>query len=164
MERLWRNGKSFAEASSALKVTSHTPSRVRQEVHRRLLAGPFDWLLRIPAVRRPAEQLRPRRTPFTGQESQTLRIRYNIDRDNLLRWIWERVQRLNPELISLMESLLGDRGHMIHVSPPAPGASLCMCVLLCVLLLFLFIHCHLFSVTLICLLGMLLCGLTADAS
>ncbi len=135
---MWRNGKSFAEASSALKMTSHTPSRVRQEVHRRLLAGPF----RLAPSNTSGSATRCAASPLKahavyGPGLANSRIRYNIDRDNRLWWIWERVQRLNPELISLMDSLLGDRGHMIHVSPPAPGASLCLCVLLCALLLFL---------------------------
>ena len=93
-----------------------------------------------------------------------LRIRFNFDISNRSDWMLARVKWLNPDLTDLLESLLGNRGHimMFHVSPPAPGASLCLCVLF-VCLGIIITYCHLFRFPLIYLLGVLLCGSTADA-
>jgi hypothetical protein len=73
------------------------------------------------------EDLPPRRTPFTPEDTTRMRIRYNIDTQNRLPWILARILRQNSGLADRIQSLLGDNhGHMFHVSPPAPGATACV--------------------------------------
>ncbi len=70
------------------------------------------------------EDLPPRRTPFTPEDTAKMRIQYNIDTQNRLPWILDRILRLNSGLADRIRSLLGNNhGHMFHVSPPAPGAK-----------------------------------------
>jgi hypothetical protein len=58
-----------------------------------------------------------------------LKIRYDAATTSRTEWMWRRVKQLNPDLVGRLESLLREPGNMYHVSPPAPGASLCLCVL-----------------------------------
>jgi hypothetical protein len=69
-----------------------------------------------------------------------LKFRYDAATTDRTEWMWMRVKLLNPDLVDQLESLLRERGNMYHVSPPAPGASLCLCVLfVCVVVLSSFI-------------------------
>ena len=92
----------------------------------------------------PEDSFAPRTTPISAEEIEAmglrLKIRYKFATTSRADWMWNRVKLLNPGLVGRLESLLRERGNMYHVSPPAPGASLCLCVLVvCVVVLSSFI-------------------------
>ena len=92
----------------------------------------------------PEDTFAPRTTPITAEEIEQmglqLKIRYDFATTSRTDWMWNRVKLLNHDLVGQLESLLREQGNMYHVSPPAPGASLCLCVLfVCAVVLLSFI-------------------------
>ncbi len=152
MERLWRAGKTLAEAASELSRTycqltvGVVASRFYEKYPRGCWLGPLRaFSFENPTFGDPEDTFAPRTTPITAEEIEqmglTLKIRYDFATTSRTDWMWRRVQLLNPpDLVDRLESLLLERGNMYHVSPPAPGASLCLCVLVvCVVVLLSFI-------------------------
>ncbi len=174
MERLWRAGKTLAEAASELSRTfgkltlSNLTYRFYAKYRRGCWLGPAKaFSYENPPFGDPEDTFAPRTTPITAAEIEemgfTLKIRYVAAWTSRTEWMWNRVKLLNHDLVGQLESLLREPRNMYHVNPPAPGASLCLCVLfVCVVVLLSFIVIF-FRFPLIYLLGVLLCGSTADA-
>ncbi len=182
MAPLWEAGKTLREAVSELRPRYNLTVRV---FHGRFCKKfPFGcWVGRAvinfvsPKMGDPMASFVARTSPLTAEEMQQIngknRLLYNFNTRNRSAWMLERVLRLNPDpyLTAQIQSLLvADHGHMFHVSLPAPGASLSLslslsaCVsYLCVLVLLLFIVIYLDFLLFIYLLGVSLCGVTADA-
>ncbi len=140
MARLWRAGKTLPEAASELSRT-YRKLTVRVLVYRFYGKYPRGcWLgpakafwYENPTFGDPEDTFAPRTTPISVEEIKQmglrLKIRYDAATTSRTEWMWKRVKLLNPDLVDRLESLLRERGNMYHVSPPAPGASLCLCVL-----------------------------------
>ena len=94
--------------------------------------GPRIFDFEEPKIGDSIESFAERSTPYTAEEMQRkhfkLRMKLNFDLSSRVDWIVKRVKLLNQDLVDLLDSLLGNHGHMFHVSPPAPGASLCLCM------------------------------------
>jgi hypothetical protein len=149
--RLWRAGKTLAEAASELSRTYRKVtfavliSRWRKKYPGGCWLGPAKaFWYENPTFGDPEDTFAPRTSPITAEEIEQmglqLKIRYNDATTSRTDWMWNRVKLLNPDLVGQLESLLRQPGNMYHVSPPAPGASLCLCVLfVCVVVLLSFI-------------------------
>ena len=151
MERLWRAGKTLAEAASELSRT-YRKLTVRKLVHRFYDKYPRAcWLgpsrafsFENPKFGDPEASFAERTSPITAEEIQQmgskLKLRYDAATTSRTEWMWNRVKLLNHDLVGQLELLLREPGNMYHVNPPAPGASLCLCVLfVCVVVLLSFI-------------------------
>ena len=137
MEALWQEGKSLVEAAAELRPTFNlTVHMVAQRFYKKYPRGCwpgrriFDF--QEPKIGDSIESLTERSTPYTAEEMQLkhfkLRTKFDFDLISRRDWVVNRVKQLNPDLVDLLDSLLGNHGHMFHVSPPAPGASLCLCI------------------------------------
>ncbi len=144
MARLWRAGKTLAEAASELRRAYHrayhnlTSGKLAKLFYAKYRRG--CWLgpakafsYENPPFGDPEDTFAPRTSPITVEEIEEmglqLKIRYNAATTSRTDWMWNRVKLLNPDLVGQLESLLRQPGNMYHVNPPAPGASLCLCVL-----------------------------------
>jgi hypothetical protein len=149
--RLWRAGKTFAEAASELRRAYHNLTVIKLK---NLFYATYPggcWLgpakafsYENPPFGDPEDTFAPRTTPISAEEIEVmglrLKNRYNFATTSRADWMWNRVKLLNPDLVDQLESLLRERDNMYHVNPPAPGASLCLCVLfVCVVVLSSFI-------------------------
>ena len=151
MARLWRAGKTFAEAASELRRAYHnlTVIKLKNLFYAKYRGG--CWLgpakafsYENPPFGDPEDTFAPRTSPITAEEIEQmgleLKIRYDFATTSRTDWMWRRVKLLNPDLVDMLESLLREPRNMYHVNPPAPGASLCLCVLfVCVVVLLSFI-------------------------
>ena len=163
MARLWRAGRSLAEAASALSSTYRqlTASALSNSFSRKYPGGCWLGPARALWYENPTFGDREvtfakRTSPISVEEIEQmglkLMIRYDAATTCRTDWMWKRVQWLNPDLVGRLESLLREPGNMYHVSPPAPGAaSLCLCPV-CVCGGIIIIYCHLFRFPLIYLL------------
>ena len=163
MERLWRAGKTKAEAASELSRTFGKLTIDKLTYHFNVKYPRGSWLgpakafsYENPTFGDREVTFAKRTSPISVEEIEQmglkLMIRYDAATTCRTDWKWKRVQWLNPDLVGRLESLLREPGNMYHVSPPAPGAaSLCLCPV-CVCGGIIIIYCHLFRFPLIYLL------------
>jgi len=125
--RLWRAGKTLAEAASELSRTfgkltlSNLTYRFYAKYRRGCWLGPAKaFWYEDPTFGDPEDTFAPRTTPISAEEIEVmglrLKIRYNFATTSRADWMWNRVKLLNPDLVDQLESLLRERDNMYHLT------------------------------------------------
>jgi len=127
VERLWRAGKTLAEAASELSRTfgkltvGALASRFCKKYPGGCWLGPAKaFSYEKPTFGDPEASFAPRTSPISVEEIEQmglkLKLRYNDAWTSRSDWMWNRVKLLNPDLVDQLESLLRERGNMYHLT------------------------------------------------